>query len=290
MFTRVTPHQKFKIVKALQENGEIVSMTGDGVNDALALKKADIGVVMGDSSDVAKEAGDLILLDNDFKTITAACEEGRLIFANIKKVVGYVLSNSFSEIFLIFGAMVCNLASPLTVAQILWLHFICDGPPDIVLGFESNRKELMTEKPQKIKKASVLDGPMKFLIFAISLIIGISSLAFFWYFYKTTGNLDLARTIAFSIVVLPDFFYIFSFKSLKKSIFRTEGFFKNKYLFLAVIFGCVLMLAAIYVPSLNKILGTVPLKPFYWIFALGIALITTFLVEIVKLAANRQRK
>jgi len=289
LFTRATPHQKLKIVKALQDNGEAVSMTGDGVNDALALKKANIGVVLGDSSDVAKEAGDLILLDNNFKTIIAACEEGRLIFSNIKKVVGYVLSNSFAEIFLIFGAMVLNFAPPLTVAQILWIHLVCDGPPDIVLGFEKNKSELMKEKPKEMKKEGILSGPMKFLIFSISLIIGSLSLFFFWYFYKTTGNLNLARTVAFSTVVSADLVYIFSFKSLKRSIFKTEGFFQNKYLFLAVLYGFLLTFAAIYLPGLNKILGTTPLKPIYWFLALSVAVMTTLLIEIVKFWANKRK-
>jgi Ca2+-transporting ATPase len=124
LFTRVTPHQKLKIVKVLQEKGEIVAMTGDGVNDAPALKKADIGVVVGGASDVAKEAGDLILLDSNFKTIVAACEGGRLILSNIKKVVGYVLSNSFAEIVLILGTILLDLPAPLTVVQILWIHLI----------------------------------------------------------------------------------------------------------------------------------------------------------------------
>src|SRR4030042_2398081 len=137
-------------------------MTGDGVNDAPALKKSDIGVVVGNASDVAKEAGDLILLDNNFKTIVAAVEEGRLIFSNIKKVVAYVLSNSFIEIFLIFGSIVLNLPYPLTVIQILWLHLICDGPPDIILGFEPPEKSIMQESPKKIKKESILSGSMKF--------------------------------------------------------------------------------------------------------------------------------
>lgn len=290
LFSRVTPHQKLRIVKILQEKGEIVSMTGDGVNDALALKKADMGVVMGDASDVAKEVGDLILLDNNFKTIISACEEGRLIFSNIKKVVAYVLSNSFAEIILIFGAMLFYFPSPLTVAQILWIHLICDGPPDIILGFEPNTKELMKEKPKKMKKESILSREMKFLILAISATIGVISLLFFKTFYDWTNNLDLARTIVFATVTTADLVYIFSFKNLEKPIFKMEGFFKNKYLFLAVLFGFILLFFAIYNPRLNAFLGTVPLPPIYWSLVFSVALLTTFLAEITKILSHRKKQ
>lgn len=286
LFTRVTPHQKQKIVKVLQEKGEIVAMTGDGVNDAPALKKADIGVVVGNASDVAKEAGDLILLDSNFKTIVAAIEEGRLIFSNLKKVVTYVLSNSFVEIFLILGSLILNLPYPLTVVQILWLHLICDGPPDIVLGFEPKEKDIMKEKPRSIQKEGILSGSMKFLIFSISLTISILCLFLFWYFLKKNGDLALARTLVFSSVAMVDLIYIFSFKNLKKSIFRTEKFFQNKFLFLGVIYGFLLTFAAIYLPPFNRVLGTVPLKPFYWLLVLGVGLIATFWTETIKFLYN----
>ncbi len=286
LFTRVTPHQKQKIVKALQEKGEIVAMTGDGVNDAPALKRADIGVVVGNASDVAKEAGDLILLDSNFKTIVAAIEEGRLIFSNIKKVVTYVLSNSFVEIFLIFGSMLLNLPYPLTVVQILWLHLICDGPPDIVLGFEPKEKDIMKEKPANLQKESILPGSMRFLIFSISSIISLLCLFLFWYLLKRDVDLTLARTIIFSTVAIVDLIYIFSFKNLKRSIFRTEKFFQNKFLFFGVVYGFLLTFAAVYLPALNRILGTTSLKPFYWLLVLGVALIATFWTEVVKFIFN----
>jgi len=287
LFTRVTPHQKLKIVKALQEKGEIVAMTGDGVNDALALKKADIGVVVGNASDVAKEAGDLILLDSNFKTIVAACEEGRLILSNIKKVIGYVLSNSFAEIILIFGTIILNSPYPLTVVQILWIHLVCDGPPDIMLAFEPKEKMLMREKPKDIKKESLLPGFMIFLIFSISLITGLLSLLLFYYFNQL-GNLNLARTISFATITTGSLVYIFAFKNLKKPIVQTENFFQNKYLFLGIIYGFFLLFLAIYLPNLNHILGTVPLLPFHWLLVFGTAFIVTFLIEIIKLLSNKK--
>jgi len=287
LFARILPHQKLKIVKALQAKGEIVAMTGDGVNDAPALKAADIGVALGSGSEVAKEASDLILLDNNFKTIEAAVEEGRLIYANIKKVVGYVLSNSFVEIVLIFGAIMAGLPAPLTIVQILWIHLICDGPPDIMLGFERKEKGLMREKPRDIKKDEILSGYMKFLIFSISLTAGLATLAFFWYFKNKTGNLELARTVAFAAIATVDLIYVFSFKNLKSSIIKTKRFFDNKLLILGVIYGFVLIFAAVYLPGLNRILGTKPLPAQHWLIIFGLGLSITLLIEIVKALANK---
>jgi len=292
LFTRVTPHQKLKIVTALQNKGEIVAMTGDGVNDTPALKKADIGVVVGTGSDIAKEAGDLILLDNNFNTIVAACEEGRLIFSNIKKVVGYVLSNSFAEIILIFGSMLLNLPTPLTILQILWAHLICDGPPDIVLGFEPKDKSLMEASPKEIKKEEILSYNMKLLIFIISLATGIMALLLFQYIYINYNDINLARTIAFATIATNSLIYIFAFKNLEKLIVQNENFFHNKILFGAVIYGFLFIYIAIYFPPISRILGTVPLNPLHWVLVLSVALLTTLFIEAAKLLNyyNKTRK
>jgi Ca2+-transporting ATPase len=286
LFTRVTPHQKQKIVRVLQENGEIVAMTGDGVNDAPALKKANIGVAVGAATDVAKETADLILLDNNFKTIVAAVEEGRLIFSNIKKVVAYALSNSFVEIYLIMGSIFLGLPYPLTVVQILWLHLICDGPPDISLGFESKEKGLMQEKPHNIRKESILSNSAKTIILGISLIIGAFCLLLFWYFFKIRGDLGLARTVVFASVAAVDLIYIFSFRNLKKSLFRSENIFQNKFLFVGIIYGFLLTFAAVYVPALNRVLGTQPLPAVDWLLVLAVAVAAILWTEVVKYFSN----
>ncbi|HUS59778.1 MAG TPA: HAD-IC family P-type ATPase, partial [Nevskiaceae bacterium] len=168
LFCRTTPEQKIRIVKALQVKGHTVAMMGDGVNDALALKKSDIGIVVGSASEVAKETADMVLLDSNFKTIVAAVEEGRGIFENIKKVVLYLLSDSFTEVILIGGSLLFGLETPLLPAQILWINLVEDGLPGLALAFEPKDEGLMNEIPRK-KGTPILDKEIKILIFIIGL-------------------------------------------------------------------------------------------------------------------------
>ena len=286
IFSRITPQQKLRIVVILQKKGEIVAMTGDGVNDAPALKKSNIGVVIGTGTEVAKESGDLILLDGNFDTIVSAIEEGRRIFSNIKKVVVYVLSNSFVEIFLIFGTTLLNIPVPLTIVQILWIHLICDGPPDIALGFEPKEIDLMKQKPKEIRNEKILPSKMKLLIFGISFLVGGLSLFIFYHFAISLGNLVLGRTLVFATVATVSLVYIFSFKDLNRSIIKTKNFFENKVLFFSVLYGFILILAAIYVPFLNQVLGTIPLNLFHWVIVFSVGLFATLVVEISKIFKN----
>lgn len=227
LFARVTPEQKLRIVKTLQDLGEVVAMTGDGVNDAPALKKSNIGIVVGDASEVAKETADLILLDNNFKTIVSAIEGGRLVFENIKKIILFILSNSFAEIVVILGALLMGWPFPLTVVQILWLHLLCDGPEDFILGFEPKEKETMSDGPKRMKEA-ILDKMGIFIIIAVSFISGIISLGFFWYFGFQKNNLALGQTMAFMSLAFSSVAYIFSCRTLRKPFWKYENFWSNK--------------------------------------------------------------
>lgn len=281
VFCRVAPHHKLKIVSALQMCGEVTAMIGDGVNDAPALKKANIGITVGNASDVAQETAGLILIDSNFKTVVDAVEEGRVIFENIKKVVAYVLSNSFVGIFTLFGAMIMGWPLPLTVPQILWIHLICDGPSDIVLGFERGEKGIMEEKPKSLKEG-LLDNWGRILIFAISIISASLSLLLFWYMWQVYGDIASGRAIVFTVLAVQELIYIFSYRNLRRSVIRSGNFFSNKALFGAVALGFGQQLAALYVPFLSNALEVVPLHLPDWGLVLSAAFTMVFVVEIVK--------
>lgn len=290
IFARVTPLQKLKIVQVLQKKGEIVAMMGDGINDAPALKKANIGIAVENATDVAKEASDLILLDSNFKTIVSACEEGRLILSNIKKVAGYVLSNSFAEIILISGSLILNLPTPLTVAQILWINLICDGPPDIMLGFEPKEKGIMKLTPKEVWKQEILSPTMKLLIFVISLTVGLSGLCVFWYYNNVLNETILARSITFTILASVSMVYIFAFKNMRTLIVKTDNFFENKFLIAGVIYGFSLIFLAVYNPFLNKILNITPLTLNHWVIVGSISIFTLLIIEASKIISRNVLK
>jgi len=290
LFSRVFPHQKKKIVEVLKEKGEIVAMTGDGVNDALALKEADIGIAVGEATEVAKEAADFILLDSNFKTIILACREGRRILSNIKKSIAYILSNSFLEIGVIFLAGILKFPSPLNILQILYLHFICDGPPALIFAFEPREKDLMKKKPIDIKKESILDNFIIFLVVLITFFVSFLLVFLFFNFGIKKGDLKLASTLVFATLGSIHLIYFLSFKNLRESLIKTRNFFGNKFLFLAITYGFLFLFAAIYFPPLQKVLNTVPLKAGHWIIIFSIGIFTTILLETLKLIFARNNK
>lgn len=284
IFSRVTPNQKLKIVKILQEAGEIVAMVGDGVNDAPALKKSNIGIVVGDASEVAKETADLVLLDNNFSTIISAVEGGRLVFENIKKIILFILSNSFAEVVVILGALFMGWPFPLTVVQILWMHILCDGPEDFILGFEPKEKETMLEGPKKMSEP-IVGGLSIFLIMTISLLSGFFSLGFFWYFGIYQHNIAMGQTMAFMSLAFSSVIYIFSCRTLRKPFWKYENFWSNKWLFVVVAFSLFLATLITYFPPTQKLLGVVPLSLLQWSLLLAKGFILVAIIEVAKAVA-----
>lgn len=286
VFARIRPQDKFRIIKALQANGEITSMIGDGVNDAPALQRANIGVVVGTATDVAKETADLILLDNNFRTIVAAIEEGRIIFQNIRKVVAYTLSNSFAEVLTIFVAMILGWPAPLVVAQILWIHLICDGPSDIVLGFEPKEYGIMDEKPKSLKEP-ILNRLGLSLIGLISASSAAAALLLFYHFYSAHGNAIEGRSIVFASFAINSMVYIFAYRSMRQPLFRMNKLTANMPLVWAVLAGIVLAILPFLIPQLRHLLGIVPLTFGEWSAVVGIALGLLGVVEVGKWISNK---
>jgi Ca2+-transporting ATPase len=281
VFSRIRPQDKLRIVRALQANGKITAMIGDGVNDAPALQRANIGVVVGSASDVAKETADLILLDNNFRTIVAAVEEGRVIFENIRKVVAYVLSNSFAEVLTIFISMLFGWPAPLAVAQILWIHLICDGPSDIVLGFEPVEEGIMDEKPKSVKEP-VLTTLGAMMIGVISVTSAIFALTLFGHFWGVHNDPVEGRSIVFASFAVNSMIYIFAYRSMRRSLFRSGPLSRNKPLLWAVLAGLLMVAIPFASPGLRDLLGIVPLSLEEWLWVAGVAIALLIAVEIGK--------
>jgi Ca2+-transporting ATPase len=286
VFARIRPQDKLRIVRALQMNGEITAMIGDGVNDAPALQRANIGVVVGSATDVAKETADLILLDNNFRTIVAAIEEGRIIFQNIRKVVAYTLSNSFAEVLTIFISMLLGWPAPLIVAQILWIHLICDGPSDIVLGFEPKERGIMDEKPKSLKEP-ILNSLGLSLIGVISISSAVAVLLLFHHYQLIHNNTVEGRSIVFASFAINSMVYIFAYRSMRQPIFRMTKLTANMPLIWAVLAGLVMAVLPFTIPGLRSLLGIVPLTLGEWLTVAGIAIGLLTIVEIGKWVSNK---
>lgn len=281
VYSRTTPEQKLKIVKAWQENGAVVAMTGDGINDTPALKQADIGLALGTGSDVAREVADVILLDNNFATILAAIKEGRIIFENIKKTILYFLSDSFTEVFIISFALLARLPLPLLASQIIWVNLIDDTFPALALSQDPVHKDVMRDKPVK-KNHPLINLEMKSLIIIISLVISSFIILCFYLFWQhDNAKLDLARTIVFTIHGLDTLLYTFCLRDLSKPFWRTN-LFSNKMLLFAIGLGFLLQIVVIYNGFLQKIFHTVPLGFWHWVLILAINAVVILVIELIK--------
>lgn len=280
VYARVSPKHKLRIVKALKSKGHVVAMTGDGVNDAPAVKEADIGVAMGQTgTDVTKEASAMILADDNFATIVAAVEEGRAIYDNIRKFIRYLLSCNVGEVLTMFFAALAGLPLPLLPIQILWVNLVTDGLPAMALGVDNADKDIMLRKPRHPKESVFSQGLWR-KIAVRGLQIGLGTLlVFVAALYLTEGNLVLSRTMAFATLVFSQLFHVFDCKSERYSPFEV-GFFSNPYLVLAVCFSVFMELAVIYLPPLQPVFKTAPLNIYHWLLVLLVAGWRTYLAAI----------
>jgi len=275
VFARVRPEHKLRIVKALKENGEIVTMTGDGVNDAPALKEAHIGVAMGiGGTDVTREVADLTLKDDNFNTIVSAVKEGRTVFNNIQKFTTYQLSCNFAELFIIFFGIAFGLPLPLLALQILLMNIVTDNLPAITLGFNPSSQDLMDSPPRR--KSKILDKRLISLIAIAGAVMGVITLGIFYLSLNILNQeLPVARTTALITLILFEIANAFNFRSFRKRVLN-RSIFTNKYLAYASMISIIIAILVIYTP-LNKIFGTTPLG---WINIL-IAILASFIIIFV---------
>jgi Ca2+-transporting ATPase len=285
VLARVSPQHKNRIVNVLKSHGQVVAMTGDGVNDAPAIKSADIGIAMGISgTEVSKEASAMVLMDDDFSTIVEAVYEGRAIYDNIRKFIRYLLGGNIGEVMVMLLASIMAMPLPMLPIQILWVNLVTDGLPAMALGVEPPEPGIMNRRPRP-KNESIFANNLALTIFSRGTYIAIITIANFlialhWSSAQGLDGLALARTMAFTTLVFAQLFYVFECRSERFSPFEL-GFFKNKFLLMAISFSVCLQVCVIYLPSLQNVFKTVPLIPWQWIIILllsGIKVIWRLLV------------
>jgi Ca2+-transporting ATPase len=287
VYARVSPEHKMKIVGAWKSRRHVVAMTGDGVNDAPALKRADIGVAMGiTGTDVTKEASEMVLMDDNFATIVAAVEEGRIIYDNIKKYLIFLLSCNVAEILVLGFAGLIGWPLPLVALQILWVNLTTDGLPALALGVEPGEPDLMRRSPRDPGEA-VFSRPLLIALGSMSLLIFAGITPIFYVYWQAEG-VPKAQTIALIMLIVYELFYAFSCRSLRSTL-RQLGFFTNRWLPLAVLSSALLMVAVIYIPSWGKAFHTVPLSSGDWYVVFLVAGGSFLLVEAGKWVAARRR-
>jgi len=276
VFARVSPAHKLKIVKALKNRDHIVAMTGDGVNDAPAIKEADIGVAMGIAgSDVTKEASSVVLLDDNFSTLVAAVEEGRGIFANIRKFIRYLLSCNIGEVITMFVGMLSGAPTVLIPIQILLVNLVTDSLPAIALGMEPNEPDVMAQKPRK-RGDGVFSGGLFSTILFRGCMIGLTTFGIYTFFYNTHGSTPLARTAALVTLITTQLIHVFECKSEVRPLTKINPL-NNIFMLIAVFISAAVTLAAVYLPFMQAVFETVPLT----LGQLGIILSVSLIVPVI---------
>ena len=281
VFARVAPEQKLKLVKALQSTGNVVAMTGDGVNDAPALRQADIGVAMGiTGTEVSKEAADMILTNDNFSSIVKAVEEGRRVYDNIMKIIAWVLPTNIAQAGVILGAIIIGSTVPILPLQILWVNIVTGGLLGAMLIYEPEEPGTMKQSPRK-QTDSLLP---KNLIWRVFIVGSLLILAVFFVFDKSllgNENLESARTAAVNAIVFGQMFYLFNCRSLKYPM-KKLGYFSNKYIWIGIVIMIGLHLLFTYAGFMNKIFDTAPISLAQWGLTLGVSLFIFIVVEFIK--------
>jgi Ca2+-transporting ATPase len=290
VFARVSPEHKLRIVEAFRARGEVVAMTGDGVNDAPSIKRADIGIAMGiTGTDVAKESADMVLTDDNYASIISAVEQGRVIYSNIRKFVYYLLSCNLAEIAVIFLGTLFSLGSPLNAIQLLWLNLITDGAPALALGTEKAEPGIMNQPPRPPKEP-IINRLMSIGIVVQTLAITAVTLGAYVYGLNAYPlQPEIAKTMAFVTLSFSELLRAFTARSERYPLLKV-GIFSNKLMNLAVISSLFLLLGVLYLPFLNPIFKTVPLAWEQWQFIIPLLFVPALAAEITKYMLGWLRK
>lgn len=286
IFARVRPEHKLRIVKALKQNNEIVTMTGDGVNDAPALKEAHIGIAMGKKgTDVSREAADLTLKDDNFATIVSAITEGRTIFSNMRKFITYQLSCNYAELLIIFLGILIGLPLPLLALQILFMNLVTDDLPAITLGFNPPSYDVMKTPPRK--KSHILNKQLLILLVVAGTVMALATLGVFYYILKVLNqDIVIARTGALITLIFFEISNAFNFRSFRYGVHKLP-LFANKYLVYASLASILATILIVYTP-INKIFGTVPVSLYYWLFGFAISLLIIIVFDVLKIINEKK--
>jgi cation-transporting P-type ATPase F len=289
VFARVTPEQKLRLVEALQTRGNIVAMTGDGVNDAPALKRADIGVAMGiTGTDVAKEAADMVLTDDNFASIEAAVEEGRGVFDNLTKFIIWTLPTNMGEGLVILAAIITGVALPILPVQILWINMTTAVLLGLMLAFEPKEQEIMMRAPRN-PQAPILTRELIGRIVIVGTLLLVGAFGLFEWELMQGADIAEARTVAVNVFVMVELFYLFNCRSLTKSIFRL-GFFSNPWVWGGVATMLLLQVLYTYLPAMNWMFHSAPISPEAWGRILAVSVIAFFVVGVEKWVRHRVRR
>ena len=289
VFARVAPEQKLRLVEALQARGYVVAMTGDGVNDAPALKQADIGVAMGvTGTDVSKEAADMILTDDNFASIEAAIEEGRGVFDNLTKFIAWTLPTNLGEGLVLLAAIVAGATLPILPIQLLWINMVTAAVLGTTLALEPKESDIMRRKPRNPDEP-ILTGALIFRILLVGLIILAGAFGLFEYELGRGASIEEARTVAVNVVIFVEILYLFNTRSLTRSLFQL-GFFSNPWAIGGAILMVLIQMLFTYAPFMNRLFGSAPMKPSLWLDVLAVSLAAFTIIEIEKWARRKIRR